>query len=273
MQCIVDGVVVTPEAASISIFDLGLLRGYGCFEAQRAYGGKVFRLERHLDRLERSAAALDIELPRRSEIAGWVREIAAANGDCIVRLFVTGGYPDEPVSPPRTFAFAESVPEVPAGLRFLPLAAPWHPGGVSSELTGAKTMSYAPNLRATREAQHAGFDDALLYSRDGDLLEGPTFCIGWFRRGVLETPSLDLGVLASITREAVLEAATGLHIPVAEGRYGRNVLAEADEVFAISTVKEVTSVVAVGEQSFRPGADTARVADAFREIVATETGT
>jgi branched-subunit amino acid aminotransferase/4-amino-4-deoxychorismate lyase len=271
MNCIVDGVRVTPDEATISIFDIGLLRGYGCFEALRSYEGTPFRLGPHLDRLERSAAALEIPLPPRPLIATWIEELAGAAGDCVVRCHVTGGYPFEPASPPRSFVFTAPIPETPTELRMLPLPAPWHPGGVGSELTGAKTMSYAPNLRASRAAAAAGFHDALLLSREGAVLEGPTFCVGWFADGVLETPSLDLGILFSITRQAVLEAASGLGIQTRDGRFPLTRVTSADEVFAISTIKEVTPITAVGDVTIPRGPQTAAIAAAFRMIVERET--
>ena len=87
---LVDGEVVEPENATISVFDIALLRGFGCFEALRSYDGVAFRQKQHLDRLERSAAALSLALPPREDMDKWVADRAAV-GNCTVRVVVTGG--------------------------------------------------------------------------------------------------------------------------------------------------------------------------------------
>ena len=116
-----------------------------------------------------------------------------------------------------------------------------------------------------------GFTDALLISREGFVLEGPTFSIGWVVDGVIETPSLDLGILASITRTVTLEEAAGLGLSVDEGRFSLDRVFEADEVFALSTLKEVTPVDRVGTTTFSAGPVTGKLAAAYRRRVEFET--
>ena len=261
-----------PQSASLSVFDIGLQRGYGCFEALRSYEGKLFRPRAHYDRLVRSAAALDLSVPPYGDLEGWMADRAAV-GDCVVRVLVTGGV--DPASPGRgsqVIVFAEPLP--PAGSRFrvLPVDAPWHPDGSASELTGAKTLSYGPNLAASLRAAREGYDDALLIGRSGAVLEGPTYGVGWVMAGTVETPGLGLGILASITREALLEVARNLGIEVLEGRFDLDRVLGAEEVFALSTLKEVLPVDAIGETSWKPGAITRKLASGFRELVAAESG-
>src|SRR5680860_1539490 len=200
MRVLIDGRAVGAGDAAISVFDHGLLRGDGCFEALRSYEGSPFALDPHLDRLEASAALLGMDLPSRGEMADWIRSVADDGGDCTVRVVATRGGSDPHVNAPsRVVVLWEPILDVPEHLSVLPLEAPWHSDGATSELTGAKTLSYAANIAAKRAARLSGFDDALLYGRSGRILEGPTFCVAWAVGGVLETPSLDLGILASIT--------------------------------------------------------------------------
>jgi branched-subunit amino acid aminotransferase/4-amino-4-deoxychorismate lyase len=148
------------------------------------------------------------------------------------------------------------------------VAAPWHPGGEMWELAGVKTLSYAANQAATRLAQETGAHDALLISRAGEILEGPTFSVAWVREGVFETPSLDLGILESITRGFVLEGCRHLGIPVSEGRFSLDrLLQAASEVMALSTVKEVMPVLAVDDLRLEPGPVARDLSRFYRSLV------
>jgi branched-subunit amino acid aminotransferase/4-amino-4-deoxychorismate lyase len=257
-----------PSDGKIPVTDSSVLRGDGCFEVIRSYAGRPFALEEHLDRLQRSAAALDIALPPRSEIAGWIEKIASAIGNGAVRVVVTRGSSvpglDEPSN---VVVFGHRLDEITEPARLHPIEAPWHAAGIAWDLAGAKTISYAPNMAATRRARHEGYEDALLLTSDGVVLEGPTFAVGWVVDGELETPGLDLGILDSITRRIVLGLAVQLRIPVVEGRWGLGRLDDASEVTAWSTVREVQPVGAVGERAWEPGPVTRRLREAFDERV------
>ena len=270
---IIDGDPVAAAEASVSALDIGFQRGYGCFEALRSYGGRAFRMDAHLDRLARSAERLHLPAFDRRALADWVVDRAAAGGDCIVRVFLTGGIDPMALGTHSTIVvLAEELPPARTAIRIEPLPAPWHSDGAESELTGAKTLSYGPNLAAYIAAHRHGFDDALLIGRNGLVLEGPTFSVGWVHDGVIETPGLEQGILESITRTAALEVAADLGIPVSEGVYLLDRLLAADEVFVLSTVKEVMPVVAVGDTTFVPGPVTQRLGDGFDRLVAVETG-
>jgi branched-subunit amino acid aminotransferase/4-amino-4-deoxychorismate lyase len=270
---LIDGVAHPPGDATVSVFDVGMQRGYGCFEALRAYGGTPFRLGAHLDRLERSAARLYIDLPPRSDLDGWVRDRAAAGGDCVVRVFVTGGTDvTTPGLGSRVIVYAEPLGPRKAELRVTPVDAPWHPDGATSELTGAKTLSYGPNVAAALTARRHGFDDAMLIGREGAVLEGPTYSIAWVRGDHLETPALTLGILASITRTAALDLAPSVGLTVVEGEFPLDRVVTADEVMALSTLKEVMPVTAVGDHTLPVGPYTRALAHAFSHLVAGETG-
>lgn len=251
-----DLVLIDGEAGDgrIPVFDDGLLRGDGCFEAIRSYGGRAFAVEQHLTRLGASAAALAIPLPPVTRIAGWVEEVATTGGDCIVRVVVTrgstvGGHQRHP----RCIVMSHPLPTPAAELSLRPVPAPWHPAGRAWELSGVKSISYAPNQTATRLACEAGFDDALLLSDSGTILEGPTFSFAWVVGGVLETAGLDLGILDSITRRLIVADSPGVGLEVREGRFDISRLKSASEAMALSTVKEVTPVTAVGDWNYPVG--------------------
>lgn len=264
MIVLVDGT----RQQSLPATDSTVIRGVGVFEAVRSYGGRLFALDDHLARLQRSAAAMDIGLPDLDRIGSWARSVAAEGGEGIVRIIATAGDAVPGASgEERTIVLHHRVPFTPSTLRLRPWGAPWHPAGRPWELAGIKTVSYAPNLTASRLAGRDGFDDALLLADDRAVLEGPTFCVGWVRDGVMRTPSLDLGILDSITRRRVLGLAEAEGITVEDGRFPIDDLLEADEVMAMSTVKEVTPVISVGDREFGPGAVTSRLRSLFRQHV------
>lgn len=258
MSSLVDGV----PGDAISIYDEGLIRGDGCFEVIRSYGGKAFAFDLHYRRLCSSAAALELDPPPGPELRGWLEEIGE-DRDCLIRVLLTRGRPGERG---RCLVMRHPVPETPPTLRLGTVSAPWHPGGADWELAGVKTISYAPNMAAGRLAQGRGFDDALLVSREGHLLEGPTFSVAFVVDGRVLTPDLDLGILDSITRRLLIDSTAGTALEFEIGRYPVEVLEKANEVMALSTIKEVTPVVAVDQITYEPGPVTDQVADLFRAM-------
>jgi branched-subunit amino acid aminotransferase/4-amino-4-deoxychorismate lyase len=146
------------------------------------------------------------------------------------------------------------------------MVAPWHAAGVPWELAGAKLLSYAPNMAASRRAVAEGFGDALLTSIEDVMLEGPTFSVAWVIGGVVETPGLSLGILDSITRRVMLELADGLGIETREGEWTLDRLDLADEVMALSTIRDIQPVSAVGRRAFVEGAVTARLSREFAQL-------
>jgi branched-subunit amino acid aminotransferase/4-amino-4-deoxychorismate lyase len=267
---LVDGEEVPADQAVLSVHDIGLQRGYGCFESIRSYRGRPFRLAQHLDRLENSAGVMRMPLPDRASLDAWTRH-RAAEGDCSVRIIVTGGIDAAvPGVESRTIVMASPLPEIPPILRLQPRPAPWHSDGAESELTGAKSLSYAPNLAARLAAVADGFDDALLIGRSGAVLEGPTYSIGWVRGRTLEIPGPELGVLAGVTSAAVCEVAPRLGLEVAPGAYPIERMMDADEVLAMSTLRAVRPVIAVGATTLRRGPWADRLERGYEELVEVE---
>jgi 4-amino-4-deoxychorismate lyase len=265
MTVLVDGVEV---AGVLSVFDGAVLRGDGCFEAIRAYAGRPFTFDRHYRRLARSALALGLSVPERSDLARWVEQIAAEAGDGIVRVVLTRGeaIPGHE-GPGRCLVLWHPPPPNLDRLRLLPVVAPWHPGGFEWGLAGVKTISYAPNQAASRSAIEAGFDDAMLVSREGQILEGPTFSVAWVVDGALETPELALGILESVTVGLIAELCDDLGLKLVEGRYGLERMEQAIEVIAMSTVKEITPVWTVGNWDYEPGSVTSSLREAYSRRV------
>lgn len=244
--------------------DSSVLRGDGCFEAVRSYGGRLFRLEDHLDRLERSASVLELPRPDRSAVEKWMVRAAEVGGDCMVRVIVSrGGAVPGAEHAGRCVVMAHPSPDRPSEISLWPVPAPWHPAGRPWELAGAKTISYAPNLAATRTARRHGADDALLVGDSETVLEGPTFSAGWCRNDVVFTPPLELGILDSISRRVVLEIWPG----VQEAETSLSALQQADEVFVMSTTREVTPVTMLGDVRLPVGPITRYLAQRFAELV------
>jgi 4-amino-4-deoxychorismate lyase len=237
-----------------------VLRGRAAFETMRVYGGRPFRLADHLGRLSGSADVLGLAAPDAATLTDLAGQAVAAAGtpDAVLRVVWTGGR--ESAEDGFGFALVTPIPEGLDALRVggislasLQLAIGAHARKASPWLLpGVKSTSYAVNMAAQREARLRGAHDAVFLSAERIVLEGPTSNV-WFREGeTLYTPSLDLGILAGVTRDSLLHAATGFGMQVVEGAFPLDRMAAADEVFASSTVREVMPVV---ELDGKPVAD------------------
>jgi 4-amino-4-deoxychorismate lyase len=256
--------------------DLALVRGEAVFEAMRVYGGRPFRLDAHLARLAASAAAIDLPLPAGLEDLAERAVAAAGGGDAVLRLICTKG-PEGSGGGPAAFAICTDIPasfeeERRRGLRLVLLttatdplvraASPWL-------LAGVKTISYAVNMAAQREARARGADDAVLVGLGGELLEAPTANLWWRIGDTLHTPSLDLGILAGITRAVLCDLAPGLNLKVLDGVFTAEALAAADEAFLSSSTREIMPVVEVDGAPIatgRPGPTGAALQSALRAL-------
>jgi branched-chain amino acid aminotransferase len=249
-----DGRVLPVADARIPVTDEGLLRGDGVFEVMRVYGGRPYALADHVARMERSAANLRLPLDPEAIRADALALLdAAAPDDALLRLVVTRGG--------HRLALLEPLPEHPAGVRLGSVT--YAPTRV---LDGVKSLSYAANMLATRLAQERGFDEALLVTPHGRVLEAPTSTFFWAQDGRLLTPPLDEHILASITRTRLMEVAD-----VQEASCTPDDLSAADEAFLASTVREVQPVTVIDDREF-PGARplTLAAAEAFRARVEAE---
>lgn len=230
-------------AATLPLTDEGVARGDGAFETVGVWDGRAFRLGDHFDRLAFSLVA--IALPPADQDA-LESDIAAlldgVDGDAALRIYITG-------SGTRVVSLAP----VPAGRevrRLVSQPAPWIRPLGSYGPAGAKTMSYLPNMAATRAARSAGGDDALLVSLEGWVLEGPTFAVLWVANGRLYAPPVDLGIISSLSRRTVLEVATGVGIEVVAEPRPLDHLLGAEEVVAVSSVRDLVAVRRVDDRVF-----------------------
>jgi 4-amino-4-deoxychorismate lyase len=246
--------------------DEALLRGRAAFETLRVYGGRPFRIEDHLARMRGSAERLGIPFPDGFEQLAVEALEEAGEPQAALRLYLTPGR--EGANAPVSLALVSSLPDdleerrargiSLASLLGVRAEAPWLLGGV-------KSTSYAVNMAAEAEARARGADDAVFVRDDGIVLEGPVTNVWWRRGGTLFTPSLDLGILAGVTRAVVLEAAPGAGYEVAEGSFSLADLLDSDEVFTSSSVREVMPVVAVDSRPFERGRAAAALQAALRE--------
>jgi 4-amino-4-deoxychorismate lyase len=272
-------VVVDGDRPALDPLDLALVRGEAVFETVRVHRGRPFRLGAHLDRLAASAAALDLVLPEGLEELARRAVAAAGERDAMLRLVCTRG--PEQAAAPAAFAICSELPaayeeERRRGLKLVLLtmacdplvraASPWL-------LPGVKSTSYAVNMAAQRAARARGADDAVFVGLGGELLEAPTASLWWRSGDTLSTPSLQLGILAGITRAALLELAPGLGLRVLEGVFTAEDLLGADEAFLSSSTREVMPVVEVdgtrvGERV--PGPAAAELQAGLRRLAAAE---
>ena len=226
----VDGVLVPLAQAVIPVTDDGLLRGDGAFEVMRLYDGVPFAPEHHLERLARSARNLRLEL----DIGDIERDVGAllavaGVGDALLRVVVTRAG--------HRIVLVEPLPVLPQALAlgyvtFAPVRV----------LDGVKSLSYAANMHARRLARERGFDEALLVTPHGRVLELPTASLFWAAGGEVFTPPLSDHILDSITRRIVIEVAGAKEAATTPADLER-----AEEAFAASSVYEVMAVRRIEE--------------------------
>jgi 4-amino-4-deoxychorismate lyase len=246
--------------------DEAILRGRAAFETLRVYGGRPFRLADHLGRMQASAERLGVEWPGGFDALAAEALAAGGTSDAVLRLYLTPGR--EGSSRPVSFALVSALPEDleerrARGIRLISLLgvraeAPWLLGGV-------KSTSYAVNMAAESEARARGADDAVFVRDDGIVLEGPVTNIWWRRGSTLYTPSLDLGILAGVTRAVMIEAAPAAGYEVAEGEYPLAELLAAEEAFTTSSVREVMPVVELDARRLEHGPAAHALQRALRE--------
>jgi branched-chain amino acid aminotransferase len=253
----VDGQTMPAQEATIPATDEGLLRGDGAFEVIRVYDGRPFALADHLDRIERSAANLRLDGVPRVELESEIPALLEARGgvefDGCLRVVLTRGG--------RRLLLTEPLPSTPERVRLGVVEyAPTH------VLDGIKSLSYGANMLCSRLARERGFDEALLVTPHGRVLEAPTSSLFWVDPdGVLNTPPLSEHVLASITRDRVMQVAD-----VTERPCTMDDLRSAREAFLASTTREAQSIAAVEDIQLPDGDRTREVGSALRERIEEE---
>jgi 4-amino-4-deoxychorismate lyase len=244
-------VAVPADQPVVTAFDQGLGRGDGVFESVDVVGGRTPHLAAHLGRLARSAELMDLADPGEAAwralagttLAGWPAEVEG-----VLRLLLTRGLGEG--LPPTALALLAPVPAevlrqraegisvvslglgVPADFRS---QAPWLLGG-------AKTLSYAVNMAALRQAHARGADDVVFTSLEGHLLEGPTSTVVWSAGGRLHTPPLETGILEGTTTTRLFARAQEAGWPTAVTPGTVDDLHAADAVWLVSGVRRAATV-------------------------------
>ena len=277
----INGTLYAKEDAKVSVYDHGLLYGDGVFEGMRSYGGKVFRLEQHLQRLWESAKAIWLEIPVTQEaLAVAVNETLSANDiqDGYIRLVVTRGAGTLGLDPNRTsdpqvIIITDHITLYPDeyyqnGLKIVTVKTRRnHPDALSPRI---KSLNYLNNILAKIEGLEAGCVEALMLNHRGEVAECTGDNIFLVKAGNLITPATDAGILEGITRQAVIDLAQEAGMEVQEPTIQLNDVYEADECFLTGSAAEVVPVVQVDERQIgtgAPGPVTCDLMKRFRELV------
>lgn len=249
----INGALVAPSEAAVSVFDHGFTVGDGVFETLKVVSGRPFALTRHLDRLRRSASGLGVDVPADDDkLRAMIDDTMAAAGTRAGRLRITLTGGAAPLGSgrgdgPATLVIAVG-PQEPWEPDTTAVTVPW-PRNERSAVCGLKTTSYAENVVALAEAAKLGATEAILSNLAGNLCEGTGTNVFVVTSGRLLTPPLSAGCLAGVTRALLLELldhAQEEDIPVGE-------LARAEEVLLTSSTRDVQPLRALDGRRL-PGA-------------------
>lgn len=253
MQIYMNGKFVPQEEAKISVFDSGYLYGDGIFEGIRAYNGRIFRLEEHIDRFYDCTRAINIKLREsKNEMCKIVADTCAKNNmkDAYIRLIASRGVGDMGLNPatkknPFVVCIACQITlypeeEVKKGINVIVAATRRNYGEVLAPQI--KSLNYLPNIMARLEAHNAGAVEAVCMSREGYVAECTGDNIFVVKNDVIKTPHPGIGILLGITRKAVMEIVRGMGSETQETFMNRFDLYTADEIFVTGTAAEVVPV-------------------------------
>ena len=277
----VNGKFLPQSEAKVSVFDHGLLYGDGVFEGIRAYNGRVFKLERHMDRLFHSAKAIDLKIPHtKGEFASIVLETCRHNDlkEGYIRPIITRGPGDLGLDPrkcksgPSIVVIAQpsinllgkvyerGLKVVTSSYRRVP------PQSLSPSI---KSLNYLNNIMAKVEANQYGADEALMLDIHGYVSEASAENIFIVRNHTIVTPFTSTN-LPGVTRETVLELAPSLGLDTKEQFFTLYDVWASDEAFITGSAAEVAPVVEVDGRTIgdgKPGPTTKKIMKAFRDLV------
>jgi branched-chain amino acid aminotransferase len=276
----INGNFVPESDACISIFDRGFLYGDGVFETMRSYGGRIFRLADHLNRLLQSADIISIKSPQtHDQLSRICSQLLERNSlaDAILRMSLTrgpaaGGIGITRTGEPTIVAFARPP---------TPLPADAYTQGVSAKLVAirrtasaaldsrVKSMNFLNYILARIEAEKAGAFEAIMLTASGHIAEASTSNLFFVKNSTLVTPSLDCDILPGITRAAVLELASGLGLDCEERQTRPQEIEQFSECFLTNSGLELVPVTRIDDVrigSGRPGPVYERLIRAYREL-------
>ncbi|BAS27039.1 branched-chain-amino-acid transaminase [Limnochorda pilosa] len=286
LQIYLNGRLVPQEEATVSVFDHGLLYGDGVFEGIRLYKDRIFRLKEHVDRLYRSARAIQLQIPIGPEaMEKAIIDTVRANGlhDGYIRPIVTRGVGDLGLDPrkcssPTVIVIASTIQLYPPelyekGVEVVTVGTRKNvPDAVSPEV---KSLNYLNMILAKLEANLSGAAEALMLNHQGYIAECSADNFFVVRNGVVATPPTSQGALGGITRETVMGLARSMGITVQERVLTRTDAWTADEAFMTGTAAEVVPVVKLDGRPLgdgTPGPITRRLMDTYARV-AREEGT
>jgi len=278
--CWMNGALVTPDQATVSVYDHGLLYGDGVFEGIRFYHGKAFRLLEHLQRLYDSAKVCNLTIPYQlSQLEQAIEETISQSAliDGYLRLVVTRGVGGLGIDPRRcqrasVFIIADTIQitaadaldkgisVIVAHTRRLPL------DGLDPRV---KSLNYLNHIMAKCEANQAGAAEAIMLNQQGHVSEGSSDNVFVVKNNILYTPPVSDGALDGITRACVLELAARLNIETRQHSLAVYDLYVADECFLSGTAVELIAVREIDGRQIKhcPGPVFTRLRQAFRDLI------
>jgi branched-chain amino acid aminotransferase len=275
----INGIILKPEEAKVSVFDRGFLFGDGVYETGRSYDRVFLFLEEHLARLRSSASRLGIPvLWSDEEITSRLKETAKVfNKDNIYfRIILTRGELDRVsldvmTEKPTLVILVQDLSEGLSKLRsegYFLLTSKIVRNSSLAQDPNIKSSNYLNSLLALKDVKERGGMDAVLLNAAGQVTEGTTFSIfSVSEEGVLRTPSLEVGILDSITRRHILKIGRTF-LKVEEGFYRLDEFLNAKEVFVVSSVREVCPVYQWDEKKFEvPGKVTSQLQSRYRDEI------
>lgn len=284
MKIFLSGKLVDEKDAVVSVFDHGLLYGDGVFEGIRAYNGRVFLLNEHIDRLYDSAKAIALNIPMtKEEMSQAVVDTCKANdiADGYIRLVVTRGTGTLGLNPylcekAEVIIIAAKIQLYPQelydnGLKIVTVGTVRnHPEAINPRI---KSLNYLNNVMAKIEAINAGCMECLMLNHKGEVAEASGDNVFVIKNGVITTPPSTCGALEGLTRNKVMEIAREQGYEMREAPMARYDLYVADEVFLTGTAAEIISVVDVDKReigSGKPGEITQKLAELYHEAARSE---
>lgn len=282
MHVYINNSLVHESEAKVSVFDHGFLYGDGIYETMRSYDGVVFMLDEHIQRLHRSASFIQLAIPKSAkEIKPAIHKTLKANSlkNAYVRLTVSRGSGKIGLDP----ALCAKPTFVIVTNEFKDYPVPFYKKGVKLIISSVKrnlkealnpqikSLNFLNNILAKIEAKKKNAYEALMLNSQGCLTEG-TICNVFFvlkkkNKAVLCTPSIDCGILDGITRNIVLELAKKNGIAVKEGKFKKEDIYRASEVFITNTTMEIMPVCKVDSVSYQVGTVTKLLHKAYKENV------
>lgn len=276
--------LVDEKDAVVSVFDHGLLYGDGVFEGIRAYNGRVFLLDEHIDRLYDSAKAIALKIEMsKEEMSAAVIKTCKANeiADGYIRLVITRGVGTLGLNPylcdkAQVIIIAAKIQLYPQelydnGLRIVTVGTVRnHPEAINPRV---KSLNYLNNVLAKIEAINAGCMECLMLNHKGEVAEASGDNVFAVKNGVITTPPSTCGALEGLTRNKVMELARKAGYEMRETPMARYDLYVADEVFLTGTAAEIISVVDIDKREIgngKPGEITEKLAGMYHDCANSE---